>query len=90
MSKEPEDTGASRELPERWSTERKTEIVLRLLRGEDLGHVSWEIQVPAHEIEEWRRVFIENGTSGLKRRGGDPAERELARTQAKLADSDAR
>src|SRR5690606_22838025 len=27
----------SGELPERWSAKRKTEIVLRLLRGEDLG-----------------------------------------------------
>jgi transposase-like protein len=88
MSKEPEGTGASRELPERWSSERKTEIVLRLLRGEDLGEVSREIQVPAHEIEEWRRVFIETGTSGLKRRSGDdPAERELRRTQAKLGET---
>jgi hypothetical protein len=87
MSKEPEETGASRALPERWSVQQKTDVVLRLLRGEDLGELSREIQVPAHEIEEWRRVFIENGAAGLKRRGGDPLERELVRTRAKLGET---
>jgi hypothetical protein len=43
-------------------------VVLRLPRGEDLGEVSREIQVPAHEIEQWRRVFLESGTTGLRRR----------------------
>ena len=87
MSKEMEEAGASRELPERWSVQQKTDVVLRLLRGEDLGELSREIQVPAHEIEEWRRVFIENGSAGLKRRAGDPLERELVRTRAKLGET---
>ena len=43
------------ELPERWSVQRKTELVLRLLRGEALDAVSRESQVPAHELESfWR------------------------------------
>ena len=87
MSKESEEKRASRELPDRWSARRKTKAVLRLLRGEDLGQVSREIQVPAHELEEWRRVFIESGSTGLKRRGGDPLERELVRTRAKLGET---
>ena len=33
------------QLPERWSTRRKAEVVLRMLRGEDLGDVSRELQV---------------------------------------------
>ena len=81
------DREASRELPERWSASRKTEVVLRLLRGEDLGEVSREIQVPAHELEEWRRVFLESATSGLRRRGRDPLDRDLKRTQAKLGET---
>jgi hypothetical protein len=32
------------ELPERWSARRKSEIVLWLLRGEDLAELSREIQ----------------------------------------------
>src|SRR2546425_7073366 len=64
------------ELPERWSVQRKTELVLRLLRGEALDAVSRESQVPAHELESWKRVFLEQGTRGLKTRS-DPEEREL-------------
>ena len=37
------------EWPERWSAQRKMELVLRLLRGEPLDAVSRESQVPAHE-----------------------------------------
>jgi len=47
------------ELPERWSVQRKTELVLRLLRGEALDAVSRESQVPAHELESWKRLFLE-------------------------------
>ena len=74
------------ELPERWSAQRKMEIVLRVVRGEALDEVAREIQVPVHEVEEWRRVFLEGGQQGLKRRGLDPEERELRRLQAKIGD----
>jgi len=65
---------------------RKAEIVLRLLRGEDLGEVSREIKVPPPTLEEWRRVFLERGQQGLKARSRDPAEQELIRTRAKLGE----
>jgi alkylhydroperoxidase family enzyme len=74
------------DLPERWSAQRKMEIVLRLVRGEAIDEVAREIQVPVHEVEEWRRVFLESGQQGLKRRGLDPEERELRRLQAKIGD----
>jgi transposase-like protein len=72
--------------PERWSAQGKTEVVLRLLRGEDLGEVSREMRVSPAALEEWRRVFLENGQQGLKTRSRDPAERELTRTRAKLGE----
>src|SRR4030095_16496966 len=74
------------DLPERWSAPRKMEIVLRLVRGEALDAVEREIHVPGDEGEEWRRVFLEGGQQGLKRRGLDPEERELRRLQAKIGD----
>src|SRR5690606_35527149 len=77
----------SGELPERWSAKRKTEIVLRLLRGEDLGQISREIQVAPQVIEEWRRAFLAGAEAGLKKRGGDPLESELVRTRAKLGET---
>lgn len=75
-----------KEIPERWSAERKAEVVLRLLRGEDLGEVAREIQVSPPELEEWRRVFLDRGQQGLKARSRDPSERELNRTRAKLGE----
>jgi transposase len=73
------------ELPERWSAQRKTELVLRLLRGEPLDAVSRESQVPAHELEGWKRVFLEAGGRGLKSRS-DPEERELTLARAKVGE----
>jgi len=76
---------ASPELPERWSAARKTELVLHLLRGEALDAVSRESQVPAHELESWKRVFLEQGTRGLRIRG-EPEERELTLARAKIGE----
>ena len=73
------------ELPERWSVQRKSELVLRLLRGEALDAVSRESQVPAHELESWKRVFLESGARGLKTRS-DPEERELTLARAKIGE----
>ena len=73
------------ELPERWSVQRKTELVLRLLRGEALDAVSRESQVPAHELEAWKRVFLDQGARGLKTRS-DPEERELTLARAKIGE----
>src|SRR5262247_863765 len=73
------------ELPERWSVQRKAELVLRLLRGEALDAVSRESQVPAHELESWKRIFLEQGTRGLKTRS-DPEERELTLARAKIGE----
>jgi hypothetical protein len=85
-SKATEGRKETAKLPERWSAGQKTEVVLRLLRREDLGEVSREVQVTPPELEEWRRVFLESGQQGLKRRGRDPTERELIRTRAKLGE----
>jgi hypothetical protein len=57
------------ELPERWSAQRKMELVLRLMRGESLDAVSRESQVPAHELERWHRIFLEHGKRGLRTGG---------------------
>ena len=73
------------ERPERWSVQRKAELVLRLLRGEALDAVSRESQVPAHELESWKRLFLEQGARGLKTRS-DPEERELTLARAKIGE----
>jgi hypothetical protein len=83
---EPSSTANETELPERWSVQRKSERVLRPpLRGEALDAVSRESQVPAHELESWKRIFLEQGTRGLKTRS-DPEERELTLARVKIGD----
>src|SRR3989442_7601136 len=71
------------ELPERWSARAKAEIVLRLLKGEELDTVSRETQVPVHELERWRRIFLEGGINRFKRRGTTGAEPDVKPVQAK-------
>jgi len=82
---EPSSPPNELELPERWSVQRKAELVLRLLRGEALDAVSRESQVPAHELESWKRLFLEQGAQGLKTRS-DPEERELTLARAKIGE----
>ena len=74
-----------KDLPERWSAPRKSELVLRLLRGESLDSVSRDSQVPAHELESWKRAFLDAGMRGLKRHV-EPEDRELLRTRAKIGE----
>src|SRR5215468_7761885 len=76
---EPSSPPNELELPERWSVQRKTELVLRLLRGEPLDVVSRESQVPAHELETWKRVFLEQGSRGLKSRSDPVCPRNRVR-----------
>lgn len=83
MSEKPTEPG-SEGLPKRWSARRKSEIVLRLLRGEDLGEVSREIKVSPPELERWRRQFLEGACEGLK--GRNAPDGELMRTRAKLGE----
>lgn len=84
-SREQSVAGGAPELPERWSAQRKSEVVMRLLRGEALDAVSRESQVPAHELEDWKRVFLEHGARGLKSRA-EPEERELTLARAKIGE----
>jgi transposase len=80
------EQGQELELPERWSAKAKTDVVLRLLRGEAVDAVSRELQVPGHELEAWRRTFLEAGAEGLKKRHGDVEARVLKQAQAKVGE----
>ena len=48
---------------EQCSAGRKSEVVLRLLRGEAIEVVSRGVAVPVHQLEEWRPVFLDGGTT---------------------------
>ena len=70
----------------RWSSQRKAEVVLRVLRGEDLDALSRELKVKTSRIAEWRDQFLAAGQSGLKSREPDAREEENVRLKSKVGE----
>lgn len=70
----------------RWSSRRKTEIVLGVLRGEDLDALSRELGVTAATIASWRDQFLASGQAGLRSRPADERDEEIARLRAKVGE----
>ena len=60
-------------LPKRWSVQRKAEVVIRLLRGEDIGEVSRQVRGAPPELERWRQEFLGSCQQGLWRKTGRKA-----------------
>lgn len=63
-------------MSQRKSAKRKSELVLRVLRGESLEEVSRAEKVTIAELSEWREQFIQKGTDGFKK---DPEKAEVGR-----------
>lgn len=78
----------SRPAPERgrWSANRKTDAVLRLLRGEELDALSRELGVTAATLSTWRDQFLAGGQANLKSRDVDADDDEKQRLQAKIGE----
>ena len=70
----------------RFSSKRKTEAVLRLLRGEDLEGLSREYAVTAARLSQWRDEFLASGEAGLKGREADSRDEQLRALQAKVGE----
>lgn len=74
----------------RWSSRRKQEVVLRLLRGESLDALSRVTGQPASVLSRWRDEFLEGGQAALKRRTDDPQvaalEQQFKRAQRLVGD----
>jgi transposase len=60
----------------RYSVRRKSEAVLRLLRGEELDALSRELGVTAATLSSWRDAFLSAGQGGLKTRPSTPEQDE--------------
>ena len=63
----------------------KEQVVLRLLRGEDMETVSRETGFQLHELGEWRERYMKAGREGLKTRPGDPGSVELQQAKMLIA-----
>jgi transposase-like protein len=70
----------------RFSSQRKTATVLRLLRGEDLELVSCELGVTAATLSGWRDDFLAGGQAALESRPTDDRDDEIARLRARVGE----
>ena len=70
----------------RLSSWKKKDVVLRVLRGDDLDLVSREAGITAATVSEWRDQFVASGQAGLKSRAADGRDDELARLKALVGD----
>jgi transposase len=70
----------------RFSSRKKMEVVLRVLRGDDLDLVSREAGITAATVSEWRDQFVASGQAGLKSRAADGHDDELVRLKALVGD----
>jgi hypothetical protein len=73
--------------PERFSARHKTEVVLRLLRGEALDLLSRALGLPAARLATWREAFLDAGQEALKKAPLDNRDREIGRLREKLGES---
>jgi transposase-like protein len=70
----------------RFTSQRKTAAVLRLLRGESLELVSRELGITAATLSGWRDDFLAGGLAALKTRPTDDRDDEIARLRAKVGE----
>jgi transposase-like protein len=70
----------------RWSSRRKTEVVLRILRGEALDALSRELGVTAATLAQWRDQFLAAGQVGVRSRPTDARADEVGRLRAKIGE----
>jgi hypothetical protein len=70
----------------RFSSRKKMEVVLRVLRGDNLDLVSREAGMTAAKVSEWRDQFVASGQAGLKSRDADGRDDELARLKVLVGD----
>lgn len=70
----------------RFSAKRKSEAVLRLLRGEDLDLLSREYQVTAAKLSQWRDAFLAAGQAGLHKSASDAPDGPTEKLQAKVGE----
>ena len=72
--------------PGRFSARRKTETILRMLRGEPLDSLARELRVTAATLAHWREQFLSGGQAALESRPTDDRDEEIHRLRAKVGE----
>jgi hypothetical protein len=73
--------------PQQLSAHKKTEVVLRLLRGEALDLLSRACGIPAARIAAWREAFLDAGQEAMKQQPLDSRDCEIGRLREKLGEA---
>ncbi len=84
MGRTPEVTAEDRG---RWSSIKKMDAVLRLLKGEDLDLLSRKLRVNAATLSFWRAELLANGLAGLKNRDDDSRDEKIGSLQEALGET---
>ena len=73
--------GEERSRPERgrFTSRCKTEVVLGLLRGEQLDALSRELEIIAATLASWRDRFVATGQVSLESQPSDDRDEEIHR-----------
>ena len=71
---------------QRWSVNRKRDVVLRLLGGEAAEDLSRELGVPLYKIERWRQKAEVALDGALKERETDTVSDELATAMQRIGE----
>jgi hypothetical protein len=70
----------------RWTSSRKMEVVLRILKGESIDKLSRELGLEIYVLEEWQSKALAGMQSGLKARLEDPLLQELDQAKKRLGE----
>lgn len=70
----------------RWSSKRKAEVVVRILKGEALDALSRELKVSTSRLSEWRDEFMASGQAGLMSRESDHRDEQIKELHAKVGE----
>ena len=70
----------------RYSSRRKLEGVLRVLRGETIDAVSRDLGVTAGRLAQWRDEVLAGAQAALKSRPSDERDEEIRRLRAKVGE----
>lgn len=70
----------------RWTSSRKMEVVLRILKGESIDKLSRLLGLEPYILEEWFSKAMQGMEFGLKARTEDPLKEELDQAKKRLGE----
>jgi len=73
-------------IPQRWSAQKKRDVVLWLLRGEPVDSLSRELGVESYRLEEWRKRALSGIEASLREREADREQVELGAAMKRIGE----